>query len=302
MRIVVFILTFVLFSPFYCFSGEYEIAEIKPLFDRSTPSFGKFKIQARIKSHVGKESTFPVVCIYSGLTKPGVYFKDQPRITKTYQQVNLQAYEEKIIIFDKDFVAYHPETLGEIVVSIAGKGMVQSLMLKSRFHPESEQPIISDSSSPPDRKTSTPDPSAWKGPRLFHRRFQDNFTKRITLSKCGFPAILMTPVYSKNQGYYFMTRNPDFSKKGPWSTVIYIYTEKEKLTRVTLAGHAAYPAQINWINEKMIFIRVWWGRLIGTDLIFDVESDSMVSKEMVEDGSVLYRQYQESKKKLIEKE
>jgi hypothetical protein len=292
-----------MFFPILCFSNDYEIAEIRPLFNESTPGFGKFKIQVEIKSHVGKESTFPVVCIYSGLTKPGVYFKNQPRITRVYQQVTLCAYEEKKVIFEQDFVAYHPETLGEILVSIVGKGVVRSFPVQTRFHPGSEQSRISDFSPPPDhpdRKTRAPDPSGWKESRLFHYRFQDKFARRIIVSKCGFPAALLTPVHSKNRAYYCMTGSPDFSRKGPWSTIIYIYAEKEELTRVKLADHAAYPVQIKWINEKLIFIRVWWGRRIGTDLIFDAESGSIITKEMVEDGSILYKQYQESKEEQIE--
>lgn len=29
-------------------------------------------------------------------------------------------------------------------------------------------------------------------------------------------------------------------------------------------------AEVSWINEDLIFVRAWWGRIVATDLIFDV--------------------------------
>ncbi len=143
-----------------------------------------------------------------------------------------------------------------------------------------------------------PDPAAWKEPRLFHRPFDDAFADRIVISKSPFPAALLTPVHSPNKVYYYMAVKPDFAREGPWSTEIYVYAEKEQLTRVDLRDHAVYAPEIKWINEKLLFIRVWWGRQVGTDLVIDAETDRIVSREMVEDGRLLFEQYAESSKAL----
>jgi hypothetical protein len=46
------------------------------------------------------------------------------------------------------------------------------------------------------------------------------------------------------------------------------------------------------VNENLVFLRVWWGRLRGTDLIFNVESEAFVYDQTVEDGTQAYMQFQ----------
>jgi len=75
--------------------------------------------------------------------------------------------------------------------------------------------------------------------------------------------------------------------------VIYVFNERPKLLQLTLKDH--YPnfvIDVRWINEKLLFASVWWGRVLGTDLILDVENESIVYKEMLHDGLVVYRQWQ----------
>jgi len=140
-----------------------------------------------------------------------------------------------------------------------------------------------------------PDPSKWREPRLYHGPFQEEFAYRIVISDSDVPAALLSPVHSENKAYYYMTARPDFSRPGPWSTRIFIYSEREKMTSIDLIGHASYEVRIEWINEKLLFVRVWWGRILGSDFIFDVERNEIRSKEMVMDGGILFRQYKASK-------
>ncbi len=53
---------------------------------------------------------------------------------------------------------------------------------------------------------------------------------------------------------------------------------------------------MSWINEKLLCIRVWWGRICGTDLIFNVEQERFIYREMVWDGGIPYYQIQEGTK------
>ena len=275
------------------FSQDYSISGIRLLFPPETPGFGPFQVQVTVRSLMDGESTVSLVCIYSGLTRPGVYFKDQPLISRAYLQVTLGAREEKTVVFERGFVALHPETLGEILVSIAGTGVVRSLPFRSRFHPGSEP------SSPPAPGTvgeteGGPDPSRWEEPRLYHSPFEAAFGNRITLFESAPAPDGSTPVYSENRGYFFRVAPPDFTRSGPWTTSVYVYAEKRAWTRLTLSDHGSYPVQVRWINEKLLFVRVWWGRLIGTDLILDAESGAIVNREMVRDGRLLFRQHRES--------
>lgn len=127
---------------FFCFcssviAGDYEITNITPIFNDATPGFGEFKIQVGIKNKLNQKSQINVACLYVGLTRPGVYFKDEPQIMKQYKLLSIDPLKETNLTFDQAFMTYHPETLGEIIISLIGSEVVRSLPLKTRFHPKS---------------------------------------------------------------------------------------------------------------------------------------------------------------------
>ncbi len=51
-----------------------------------------------------------------------------------------------------------------------------------------------------------------------------------------------------------------------------------------------FATEARWINEKLLFIRVWWTRHTATDLIFDVELRREIFREMAHDGIMLFQQ------------
>jgi hypothetical protein len=53
-------------------------------------------------------------------------------------------------------------------------------------------------------------------------------------------------------------------------------------------------SDVRWLNEKLILMRPWWGRIAATDLIFDVEREKIIYAESVTDGTLAYQQYLES--------
>ena len=72
----------------------------------------------------------------------------------------------------------------------------------------------------------------------------------------------------------------------------------EDVIAITLDdAYPNFPVRVHWINEKLIFIRVWWGRIVGTDIIFDVEKQVYLSLEMVVDGTQLYNQTRQALEK-----
>lgn len=120
-------------------SNDLEITKINPVFSERTPGFGKFVIITGIKNNAKSNVELIVSCFYVGYTKPGVYYKNEPSIEKQYKVINLKSGEEGQFAFDGDgFRSYHPETLGELIISIAGKSVVKSIPLQTSFHPESE--------------------------------------------------------------------------------------------------------------------------------------------------------------------
>ena len=134
------------------------------------------------------------------------------------------------------------------------------------------------------------DPSGWSAPRLFHTIFEEEYEDRIILSMGEYPNVLPEAVYSGNGAYYFLLVEPDFERSGPWSTRIVINAEQEEPILIDLIDHSSYSVVVKWINEKLLFGRIWWGRVLGTDFVFDVEARRMIFKEMVNDGCIPYQQ------------
>jgi hypothetical protein len=67
---------------------------------------------------------------------------------------------------------------------------------------------------------------------------------------------------------------PDFTKNGPWSTKVLILGNEARPIGITIEirEHGNSPVRCEWLNEKLLFVRVWWGRVVSTDLILDIET------------------------------
>jgi hypothetical protein len=99
-----------------------------------------------------------------------------------------------------------------------------------------------------------------------------------------------------NHAYWFATIFPDRTNSSPWNAEILVHNERDYLVRIQFRDviSCENPA---WVNEKLLRIRVWWGRICGTDLIVDVEREQIIYKEMVWWGAIAFEQFQEAKKK-----
>lgn len=119
-------------------AGGYEIVKVQPVFSPDAPDFGDFTVRVQIRNTQTQPAEAAVTCLYLGLTHAGVYFKGEPQVIKQYLIVKLGPGESKTLVFDKGFTGYHPETLGELIVSVAGTGVVKSLPLQTKFPPGSQ--------------------------------------------------------------------------------------------------------------------------------------------------------------------
>jgi hypothetical protein len=41
------------------------------------------------------------------------------------------------------------------------------------------------------------------------------------------------------------------------------------------------------LNEKLIYGSVWWGRIVATDFIFDVQGNKFIYREMASYGELI---------------
>jgi hypothetical protein len=119
-------------------AGDFSITHIKPVFNRSTPGFGAFEVVVGIKSNVNEDRKVYLACLYLGLTHPGVYVENEPQVQKQHQVINLKPMQQVNVVLKDKFVAYHPETLGELVVTLVGTDTARSFSLRTAFHPKSQ--------------------------------------------------------------------------------------------------------------------------------------------------------------------
>ena len=92
---------------------------------------------------------------------------------------------------------------------------------------------------------------------------------------------------SPNKGYFFVLEN------GRPSGRVTIYAEKDYLIDIRFTRLAGL-SDVRWINEKLLFMRAWWGRIAATDMIFDVEAEKVIYAETVVDGLQAMQQYRDS--------
>ena len=138
----------------------------------------------------------------------------------------------------------------------------------------------------------------WNAPRIFHEPFRADYERQVVIGPARvFPENLPggQRVYSPNGGYWYLMETPNFNGAKPWATQIYIYNDRADLMKLELKDHGNATPEAIWINEKLLYINLWWGRVLGSYMILDVEREVFVAKEMLVDGAKLYQQYQESK-------
>lgn len=129
-------------------------------------------------------------------------------------------------------------------------------------------------------------PDCWPEARVVHsaddwKRLKENFKiEKIKLEK---------PVRFEN-----VSPNKAYSFKTEWFRLearISIYAEKDSLTIIKISDERGV-SDVRWVNEKLLFMRIWWGRIAIEDVIFDVERDKVVYTEPAMDGYLAYQQYQ----------
>ena len=141
-------------------------------------------------------------------------------------------------------------------------------------------------------------PACWDEPRLYHAGPPPaDIAGRVHLIE-GPPTSPAMPMpsdatVSPNGGYRFWVRNPDTTTASPWGAGVIVDNERDARL-LLLVEDVAGPIAPQWINEKLIMLRLAWGRVIFSDLIVDVEAGTIVFHETVNDGTIAWQQFQEA--------
>lgn len=129
-------------------------------------------------------------------------------------------------------------------------------------------------------------PDCWKESRYVHGQGDWEWKTNIKVSQARAERF-KNGILSPNGGYSFL------SEGGRPDGKVTIDAEKDHLIVIEFKELFGL-AEIRWVNEKLIFMRPWWGRIAATDLIFDVEAEKFVWAESLVDGYLARQQYQES--------
>ena len=133
---------------------------------------------------------------------------------------------------------------------------------------------------------AVPDASKWNKPHDFHIAFDPGYEPRIEIIDGGRGVPSETADYSKNEADWFELE-PLNEKTNEQRISV---SADGSITILLKDTYPNFPTRAHWINEKLIFIRVYWGRILGTDMIFDTDKNEFIYREMVYDGTTFYQQ------------
>jgi len=141
-------------------------------------------------------------------------------------------------------------------------------------------------------------PDRWREPRNFQTPFDPRYERSLSMTHQPIESDRPpTKVFSPNKAYWFAFDGPLPAALAPKRSIL-IFNERPYLIR--LAATKDDPdyviKRIEWVNEKLVYIEVWWGAVLGSCFIFDVEKELMVYREMVNDGSPAFQQWKAQRK------
>ena len=99
--------------------------------------------------------------------------------------------------------------------------------------------------------------------------------ERVSLTDEQFRELATLPKATTEFGSRWLVEHrPDTMRPGPWTTRLYIFdtADARHCVRVELTDHAGYDVRRTWLNDKMLFVRVCWGRIVSTDFVLDTET------------------------------
>lgn len=137
-------------------------------------------------------------------------------------------------------------------------------------------------------------PACWEGPRTYHAGAPSpDLDRKVERT----PNVTREPrenaVISPNGAYKAWVEIPNAPQGNVADQILYVASEQDRVTRFYLE-QAQLRVSPSWINEKLVFVRARWGRMVATDLIIDAESGELIYSEEARDGAIAFQQYKEA--------
>lgn len=98
---------------------------------------------------------------------------------------------------------------------------------------------------------------------------------RVDLTDEDIAALAARPRFPSGLGDRVLLSSPaDTMQPGPWTSRFTILDAPGSRAAVIMEfrDHASYGVSHAWLNDKLLFLRVWWGRIVSTDCVLDLET------------------------------
>jgi hypothetical protein len=99
--------------------------------------------------------------------------------------------------------------------------------------------------------------------------------ERISLTGQQLTRLISLPKDKTEFGLRWLVQEkPDTMRDETWNTLFYIFNSANtnRCVRVELLNHASYDVRHTWLNDKMLFVEVYWGRIAWTDFVLNTET------------------------------
>ncbi len=137
-------------------------------------------------------------------------------------------------------------------------------------------------------------PECWSEPRLYHAGPPaPEIAANIHVVELPASPPPGEAILSPNGAYRMWVRQPDPARPGPQGAGL-IFAVERPMQAGLMFENVAGPLAPRWINEKLVFVRVMWGRIAFTDVLFDVEKREILYSEEVRDGTIAFQQFREA--------
>ena len=76
----------------------------------------------------------------------------------------------------------------------------------------------------------------------------------------------------------YSVHEPDTGQPGPWTTLMTVVGNKARSLRlqIRISDHISGGVRAQWLNEQLLWLQVWRGRILSTDMILDVDSGKFI--------------------------
>jgi hypothetical protein len=108
--------------------------------------------------------------------------------------------------------------------------------------------------------------------------------ERISLTKEQLQKLNARPTSKTDNGVrWLVEERPDTMQNGPWNTQLYIFNtvDIDHCVRVDVIDHVRGGVEHTWLNDKMLFVKIWFGRIAWTDFVLNAETGRF---DYIEDG------------------